>query len=279
MDQAGTLERLNPLTSGPSHGAGPSSRHRASLPRLDGPRTSYWELAQRPLPSLLLLLPLIVLYEVGTALYITDPRSGMARYIYARSLLVDFFQGLGLAGLHLPALLVAAILLGVHVTRKDSWRVHPGVCFWMGVESLALALPLFVFAVVLFRLPVAPAAMIGQAATAETARWQEQIVFSLGAGIYEELLFRLISIAVVHMLLVDVLRLRPKWGDAAAIVISAILFSLYHFSDANPYQVEKALFYFAAGLYFAGVFMIRGFGITAASHAMYDVLVVLLKLT
>ncbi len=259
------------------------------------PPEPYWQQSQRPLQSLLFLVPLLVLYELGMTYYVrlsglesvnlsggtSGGASGGGGYIYARSLLRDFFDWFGISSYYLPGLLVVVVLLSLHITKKDPWRVDFKMCFWMGIETLIWAFPLFIFAVVMFRSPTAWALLQqtqGQGAEA-TVGWPELLVRSIGAGIYEELLFRLIAIAMLHLLLVDVLRFPKQWGAIGAIVISAILFAAYHFSANNPFEWGKGLFYMGAGLYFAGVYVGRGFGIVAGTHALYDVLVVLLRLT
>ncbi len=233
------------------------------------------------------MLPMLVLYELGTLIYATDVAQGVTRYIYARSLLRDFFELFGVTGYYLPGLIIVVVLLTWHLIRRDPWRLEPGLYVWMWLEAAVLAVPLFVYAVVLFRQPASQElqSLVWQAgplplATAqETARdsWQAMMVFSIGAGIYEELLFRLIGIALLHMVLVDVLALPEKAGAVGAVALSALAFSLYHFSDSNPFTLNKCLFYTGAGVYFAAVYVLRGFGIVAGTHAVYDVIVVTLQ--
>jgi membrane protease YdiL (CAAX protease family) len=107
--------------------------------------------------------------------------------------------------------------------------------------------------------------------------WQAGVVFSLGAGIYEELLFRLIAIALLHGLLVDVLAMPQQYGAPTVVVLSAIAFALYHFDQFSAMQWTPAdwgrfAFYTLAGVYFAAIYMLRGFGIVAGAHAVYDIL-------
>lgn len=239
----------------------------------------YWQQSQLPLASLFFLLPLIGLYELGTLIYATDRAQGTVRYIYARSLLRDFFEWFGVTGYYLPGLIVVVVLLTWHLAKRAPWRFEPRLYGVMWVESLLLALPLFVFMLALFRQP-APQWMVlaRDGGMGQATPWQAQMVFSIGAGIYEELLFRLIAIALLHMVLVDVLALPKEVGAAGAIGLSALAFALYHFSDRNPFDLGKCLFYTGAGIYLAGVYVLRGFGIVAGTHALYDVLVVCLQL-
>jgi hypothetical protein len=240
---------------------------------------SYFERSQRPLQALLFLLPMIGLYEVGILLYAPNAGGVPTRDIYARSLMRDFFEVFGVAAYYLPALIVVVVLLSWHVTRRDPWKVEPKLYSMMLVESFVLAVPLFVFALVMARqinAVIVPLQMLSApAATAVDVGWQAQLVFSIGAGIYEELLFRLIAIALLHLLLVDMLALPEHIGALGAIGGSAIAFALYHFSSENPFELGLAIYYTLAGIYFAGIFVIRGFGIVAATHALFDVLIVI----
>lgn len=251
-------------------------------------RESYLTRSKRPLQALFFLLPMILLYELGTLVYATDPARGVTRFIYARSLLRDFFEWLGMTGYYLPGLIVVVVLFSWHMVQRDPWRFEPRLYIGMWVESALLALPLFVFAIMVFRqaeaqmaVPMFNAAALEPLAGAATPKdgWQAMLVFSIGAGIYEELLFRLIGIALLHMVFVDVLALPEKLGAMIVIGLSALAFALYHFTDQNPFAWNKCLFYTGAGVYFAAVYVLRGFGIVAGTHAVYDLIVVALQLS
>lgn len=241
--------------------------------------SSYFERSQQPLQSLLFLLPLIAAYELGIHLYVIGEGGG-GPDIYARALMRDFFQLFGVAAYYLPAVIVVVVLLSWHVVRRDPWRVEPRLYALMLAESVLLAVPLFVFGLVIARQPqiggaAPPLQMLAQAGGLD--HWPAQLVFSIGAGIYEELLFRLIAIALLHALLADALAIPEPWAAVGSIGASAIAFALYHFSRGN-FELGLAIYYTVAGVYFAGVYITRGFGIVAASHAFYDVLVVILSL-
>jgi len=235
----------------------------------------YFENTLRPLQSAFFLLPLIVIYEVGLVRYGTVAIDRTARDIYARRLLYDFFEWFGISGYYLPGLVVMVVLVSMHFAHRDSWRFEPRHYIYMGAESIALALPLFVFSLVLFR-----GGRVSSAGDMHTLLWQGQLVFSIGAGIYEELLFRLICLAVLHGLFADVFGLTSWVSAVLSIALSAIAFALYHFNftEQNPFVWSLFLFYTLAGIYFAGIYLARGFGVAAASHAMYDVLVVLFQM-
>lgn len=242
-----------------------SPRHNSALANPNG----YWQRSQQPLQALFFLLPLIFLYELGTLLFASDPTQG-AVYIYARSLLHHAFEWVGVTGYYLPGIIVVVVLLSLHLVRRDPWRIDPPLYALMWVESVLLAIPLFVFLSVLARQTPEPNMMLAQ--VVPQASWQAQIVFSIGAGIYEELLFRLIAIAFIHMIIVDVLALDKTVGAVAAVALSSIAFSLYHFSSWQEFHSAAFLIRTIAGVYLAGVYLLRGFGIVAATHAVYDVI-------
>jgi membrane protease YdiL (CAAX protease family) len=215
---------------------------------------------------------MLLLYEWGAWQYAADFKG---RSLIARTLLNDFFQRFGMSSLYLPALIVVVVLFCWHLVRRDPWGPQPLLHMWMWLESIVLALPLFVLGVAIFReptaqLPVAEAVQVG----ASGLGWQASLVLSMGAGIFEELLFRLIAIALLHMLLVDLLSVSEYYGAIGSVLISSIAFALVHqgqLYEGGSFQLAKFLFFTAAGIYFAGVYLLRGFGIAVATHAIYDV--------
>jgi membrane protease YdiL (CAAX protease family) len=246
--------------------------------------TTYWDRVQWPLQSLLFLLPLLVIYELGTFFYSPATLDRLPP-IYAESLLRDFFELFGVTSYHLPAIAVVVVLFSWHLARRDPWKPEPRLWGVMALESFALALPLFVFMLVLFRQPsfnAAAASPAGAALGPEIHNWQSGVVIAIGAGIYEELVFRLIAIALLHLVLVDLFTLPQSYGAPLTVVLSALAFSLYHFDlgggsamlSWSSAEWSRFAFYMLAGIYLAVVYMLRGFGIAAGAHAFYDVMLV-----
>ncbi|HET9012875.1 MAG TPA: CPBP family glutamic-type intramembrane protease [Gemmatimonadaceae bacterium] len=104
-----------------------------------------------------------------------------------------------------------------------------------------------------------------------------RLTLSLGAGLYEELLFRVVIVALLangFRLLFGVSRVAAGVG---ATVIGALLFSAFHYVGplGEPMRLESFVFRALAGLAFSGLYLTRGFGITAWTHALYDVAVLL----
>ena len=94
------------------------------------------------------------------------------------------------------------------------------------------------------------------------------MTLAVGAGLYEELLFRLVLIAGLHLLLVDVARMKNVPGSMVAAAMSAGAFAWYHDVPGLPMGLPLATFYVLSGLYFAGLFIVRGFGIVRPGIAL-----------
>jgi membrane protease YdiL (CAAX protease family) len=60
-----------------------------------------------------------------------------------------------------------------------------------------------------------------------------------------------------------------------AIIVTSLLFSAAHYigPHGESFGLFTFVFRFVAGLFFGLLFVFRGFGIAAGSHAGYDVLV------
>ena len=246
-----------------------ASPGRASRTAADGGTLAAGYLARsaRPLTSLVFLLPFIVIYEVGTRLLLSDPVKG-TQHIVAFTMMQQFFALFGAYGRHLPAMAVVAILLSWHIARKDAWNVSLPTMLGMAVESIALGLPLIIFGVLLARLvPMSASTSEGIGQT---------VILSLGAGVYEELVFRLILCTTLAIVLRDVMRIDVKLSTLLLVFLSATLFSAYHYLGNEAFHWRIFVFRMVAGVYFAGLFVARGFGVTAGTHMAYDILIVML---
>jgi hypothetical protein len=162
-----------------------------------------------------------------------------------------------------------AVLFVWHLASHYPWRVAGQPLAGMAGESILLSIPLLM----LNRwLPVLQATTDGAAQTAGS-RWDD-LLLSVGAGLYEELLFRLIIITLLTILLVDVLRLRQVTGVALAVILSSLAFAAHHYHPigADPWSSTEFAFRAAAGAYLAAVFVMRGFGLAVGCHVTYDVM-------
>jgi len=68
-----------------------------------------------------------------------------------------------------------------------------------------------------------------------------------------------------------------RLAGISAALISAVIFSAFHYIGVygDPWALESFTFRFLAGLAFSALFLLRGFGVAAWTHALYDVFLTL----
>jgi len=224
---------------------------------------SYLKQSELPLHSLVFLLPAMILFELGLSFHPADP--------IAFRMLQLFFQQTGATGRFLPLLSVVAILLTWHIVRKDPWLIRFETLWGMLLECLLLALPLLALGISVARwhIHIPLAGSIGA--------WENNAVLSVGAGVYEEFVFRMALMTFISILAADLFKMRKWLSNLLMVSASAVLFSLYHYLGAETFQLQSFVFRTVAGVYFGVLFLTRGFGITAGCHIAYDLIVVSLQ--
>jgi len=237
-------------------------------------RDSYFFLSTRPLHTLVFLAPLLGFYELGTLFFLSG--NGMVEVIKARLMLSQALDVFGAVGFHLPPILLSVILLIWHVLERDRLRVRKDIVLGMALESFLWTLPLFVLAAILGTSKALMMAQVDEAVPIAQLSLPARWTLALGAGIYEELLFRLILIAGLHFVLKDLFRISEGTTYVIAAFLSAIAFTFYHNiqhpGGGGGADLRLLAVYMIAGLYFAVLFILRGFGICVATHATYDVI-------
>lgn len=233
---------------------------------------SYFRATCHPWPCLLFLLPLLLAYE-GGVLWFGGAKPEVVR-TGADTWLRWTFQIVGLDAMYWPPLLVVLIFIIWNWYRlQDRPQDWIGVWLGMAVESVTFALILVSLGRLQAPLHECVSPMLAPASNSAPPRLAAAISF-VGAGIYEELLFRLF----LYPILLRVIQLAaPPWPMAVglAMILSALAFaSAHHLGPyGEPFQGRIFLFRSLAGIYFAALFQLRGFGVAVGTHACYDVIV------
>jgi hypothetical protein len=238
---------------------------------------TYWRESRSHRYSLLFALPLLLLYELLEAVSPVRAAGGVVRN-GADVILTSLFTAvLGPRG---PLVFMALVIGGALVLV---WRDRRGGPLRLGTfgamlgEACILAL---LFGIVVgtatMRLVGPLRALAGGASSVLHGSAVARLTLSLGAGLYEELLFRVVIVA----LLANGLRLLGVGRGAAgaiAVMAGALLFSAFHYLGplGEPYRLESFVFRTLSGLAFSALYLTRGFGITAWTHALYDVAVLM----
>lgn len=237
--------------------------------------SDYARESARPLVNLIFVAPLLLIYELGIVLLGPHAlRNGADTWL--RRLL----ESLGFGQYFLLPVLTCAILLAWHHTRHESWSLDGSVLPTMLLESLAFAMVLFGVAHVQRALwaPI-PTTVICATGGTVTVGIIGRLIGYCGAGIYEEVLFRLMLLPAAAGVF--------KWTGCSwraswiwGIVVTSLVFSAAHYefftAGGYAFDIRSFIFRFVAGSFFAILFVFRSFGIAAGAHALYNILVELL---
>ncbi|HET7550414.1 MAG TPA: CPBP family glutamic-type intramembrane protease, partial [Gemmatimonadaceae bacterium] len=104
-----------------------------------------------------------------------------------------------------------------------------------------------------------------------------RLMVSLGAGLYEELLFRVILVSALDWGGRRLLGWSPWAAGAGATLLGAAIFSAFHYVGpyGDAFQLQSFVFRMIGGVFFSGLYLLRGFGLDAWTHALYDVFILL----
>ena len=224
------------------------------------------------LTSLVLVFPLFLIYQIGVLF--TLPMLNGADF-----LTVFLFRNLGLstgAYLAYTAAVAVAFVIAVALLRRKQ-RFDPKLIVPVFVESAIYALTMgslivFVMTRVLHVSPRLAGGIAGQGLGT-------RFVMSLGAGVWEETIFRLGIMTGLVVLLERVLGMGRWVAVALALIVSSVLFSAMHHIPpyGDPLQLGVFVFRVLAGCFFGLIYWFRGFAIAVYTHALYDVYVLLVR--
>ncbi len=210
----------------------------------------------------LFILPLLIGYEVGILLL----RSEVINWAHGIIRLV--FHVFGPAEPVVFAALIAA-LAWLALRRAERRRVDAELYGLMLLESVIYACAIgLVCGVAARRLLLGAAAGPGRNLATD-------IVLSVGAGVYEEVLFRVILMGALYYGLKLWSGLAPGAAAFISIVLSSLAFAGCHHIGpcGDPLEWGRLAYRFLLGVIFAAIYIYRGLGIVVYTHALYDIFV------
>lgn len=253
-----------------------------------GTAESYWAQARRPLSALLFLLPLLAVYEFGVLLLGGDQEAACRNG--ADFWLRNWLMSAGLRHPWLLPALVVVLLGGWHVWERHPWRCSLDTLVGMFAESLLFALALVVLGQLLHVGFERASQITLRVSLGDHAPAAARAVGFVGAGIYEEVLFRLGLLPATMAALKTCLPRRA--AVSSAVLLSSGIFAAAHYvepgeatcwiggvADAASRVASRPALWFSftfrclAGVVFCLLFLRRGFGVTVGCHAVYDLLV------
>lgn len=222
----------------------------------------YFAWSKDPAVSMFAVLPLWLAYE-GLRLSLAPAERNLSEWI-----LLDLMSRQAPA---VSAAIYVAMGIGLFVAMRSVIQRNVP---WARV-SLVVVLEGTVYGLMLGPLAAALAdPAVRYLATFPTyARLVQDLVGSLGAGIFEELVFRLGLMSLLAWMwarATSAFRLPRALGGLLAVLVSAVLFSLHHHLREDFHR-GVFLFRTMAGVLLGFLFWFRGFGVCVYTHAMYDV--------
>lgn len=248
------------------------ARSKASLP----PGRGGWFRRTNLLTSVLLVFPLFLVYQIGV---LAIPQSYNGADLITTQLLRLLHGQTGTYILVNLALGLVFVVIVAVMRHKNEFT--PRLFIPVVIESAVYAVTMgsLILFVMLNILHVDPGLRIAAAAAGGPADvgFFGRIILSFGAGVHEELVFRLMMIPALVALGTRALKLKRFWAIALAFMISSVLFSAaHHVVGGEAWRLGVFVYRLLCGLFFATLFQVRGFAVAVYSHALYDIFVLTL---
>ena len=226
--------------------------------------SNYWRYSRSAYYSAVAALPLLVIYEVLIVL-------SQSRYWSIRNAadvwIRTFLMAFDLQAQHITFVLIgiSLALIPIAKSRARGIKLKANYFALMFAECLAFSLVLGVVLQSILRLG-------GLSSGGPGSGLMQNLALSVGAGLFEEIIFRVILLNLLFLLLSPLLK-KKVVAAVVSVLLASFLFSLSHYvgTMADTWQLYSFMFRWAAGLLFTVLYFVRGFAITAYTHALYDI--------
>jgi len=231
---------------------------------------TYFSDTKNLLYSFLISLPLFLAYEL--LILTSQPDSSQIVRISVDSWFKSVFSLFGVNAVSITLLIVA--LFGMYILYKEReqlrelrFKYFPAMIGESTIYAVLVTLVATYFVSMVFA--------ISANVPISTLTGLQKFALSLGAGLYEELFFRVILVSVLIWVFQKVFNNKNWAAITAAVILSAFLFSMVHYvgSMGDPFTLSSFAYRFVFGLMLNGIYVWRGFGIAAWTHALYDLMV------
>ncbi len=228
---------------------------------------SYWELSRSPYYSFIFSLPFFAIYEVMVLFLSRDEMLTLRNG--ADVLMRQFISMFGEWGLYVLSISFIVIFLTVFLIQKKDWNItviRSDYLLGMIAEGTAWGFLLYLTMRYLPALLMFPSGK-------DLVR---QVILAIGAGLYEEFVFRVVAITFLSQILRMIFLWEKRWRTSISVILSAALFSAFHFSGPYGEMFDLTVFLYRiyAGIFLGTLYALRGFGITAYAHMVYDFVVI-----
>tara|TARA_Y100001970_G_C14060094_1_gene763720 strand:- start:120 stop:848 length:729 start_codon:yes stop_codon:yes gene_type:complete len=222
---------------------------------------NYFRASKTFIYSVIITFPLIVTYELlhinslytsnTTIINSFDFLSLISDYLNFKN--PEFYKSMFI-------FIIYFLIIYIYRTEFKKDKVKIKYALVMVVEGFIYSILLYLLIMNLSRLPLL--------INSETSNY---IKMSIGAGIWEEFIFRVILINLI----LHLSKIMFNYNVAIvvfSVILSSLLFAYSHFIGplAEQFIFISFLYRFVAGLYLGFLYLARGYGIAVYSHMFYD---------
>jgi membrane protease YdiL (CAAX protease family) len=227
----------------------------------------YFSKTHSPLFSMIVVIPMALFYEIFVFINNRSDINGIRNGadILLKRILVKF----GFHGFEATILLFLVLFILVSIVHKIHFKHKKlGLEFYpfIIIESIIYS----------FLLYFITRYVISNVAVLMINSENVQIIsYSLGAGVYEELVFRAILLQSFFILFRNN-SLDPWVGRIISLILSSLVFAGVHYigSFGEVFNFITFLARFTGGMLLGILYFFRGFAITSYTHAFYDILLI-----
>jgi len=214
--------------------------------------------------SLILVLPVLAIYEFG--LLILFKNSFFELRNSGEILLRNLFTTLKLTNPYLVSgilLSIFAIVMIRGYKQEKQPGIHADYIVYMLLESMVWGAALFICLTLFMQLPLQILTYADKVAN---------INLAIGAGIFEELIFRMVVISAIFVILNRGLSMSRNYSSILAIITAACIFAAFHLlmeSYSFPIFAQRV----GGGIFLGVLYTFRGYGISVYTHIIYNFLI------
>lgn len=224
----------------------------------------YLDATREPAGAAAAVLPLVLLYGLGLPSASPQARSGVD--VVSDPLLLH----LGLRGYLAVQIGLALAVAGFVIARLRAGAFRRALLVGpVAVEAGAYGLVLGSLILLVMERHHLLALLPALDAVLDATTF-DHLVLAAGAGLHEEVVFRLLLLPALVLLFERPLAMPRPLALAASAVVSSFAFSAAHHLAGEPFEAFAFTYRTLAGLAFAGLFLARGFAVAAWTHALYD---------
>lgn len=220
------------------------------------------------LTGLVLVFPLLLFYELGVLF--SNVMNGAD---FVTQTLISLVGIKGFIWVQI-GLLAFYLALTFYMTRRQKFNVRLFIPVLLESCLYAVTMGTLIVFVMVDLLGIDPRLAVTE--IKKSGLW-DRLVLSVGAGVHEEFIFRLILFGGLSLLIQKGLKLRSWIATLLALAISSVLFSAAHHVGPLGEALNLNVFVYRilAGVFFGFLYQYRGFAIAVYTHALYDIYVLM----